>query len=168
VRRLALPVLATAILLVAVATADAKRVGMSVRGVAFCASKPVNVRLTNGQIVQRKHVIAGRSVESVVKASKDLLLYLKIKASWPTVQRGQTLRITADGPQQEQWVWRIHIHNARPLADPTNYQACIRLKTRSGNFLKRMQAAKGSWTFTARITKGSLAKSSGHVTIRSR
>ena len=163
-----MPVLVAAILLVAVAPADAKRVGMSVRGVAFCVSKPVNVRLTNGAIVRRKHVVPGRTVQTVVKRSKDLLLYLRIKASWPTVQRGQTLRIQADGPKQEQWVWRIRIHNARPLADPTNYQACLRLKTRSGNFLHRMQAAKGSWTFTARITKGSLAKSSGHVTIRSR
>ena len=51
-RRLLLPVLAAAILLVAVVPADAKRVGMSVRGVAFCASKPVNVRLTNGAIVR--------------------------------------------------------------------------------------------------------------------
>jgi hypothetical protein len=168
VRRLSLPVLATAILLVAVVPADARRVRMTVRGVAFCASKPVNVRLTNGAIVRRKHVAPGRTVETVVKGSKDLLLYVRIKASWPTVQRGQTLRITADGPRQERWMWRIRIHNARPLADPTNYAACIRLKTRSGNFLHRMQAAKGSWTFTARITKGSLVKSAGHVTIRSR
>jgi hypothetical protein len=168
VRRLLLPVLATAILLVAVVPADARRVGISARGVAFCASKPVNVRLTNGAVVRRKHVVPGRTVRTVVKGSKDLLLYLRIRASWPTVQRGQTLRITADGPQHEQWMWRLRIHNARPLADPTDYRACIRLRTRSGNFLRRMQAAKGSWTFTARVTKGSLVKSAGHVTIRSR
>ena len=110
----------------------------------------------------------GRTVQTVVKASKDLLLYVRIKASWPTVQRGQTLRIQADGPKQEQWMWRFRIHNpAAAPTRPTTRPAC-RLKTRSGNFLHRMQAAKGSWTFTARITKGSLAKSSGHVTIRSR
>jgi len=163
-----MPLLAVAILLVAVVPADAKRVGMSMRGVAFCASKPVNVKLTNGQVVRRKHVVPGRTVQTVVKASKDLLLYLRMKASWPTVQRGQTLRIQADGPNHEQWIWRLRIHNARPLADPTNYQACLRLKTRAGNFLHRMQAAKGGWTFTARVTKGSLVKSAGHVTIRSR
>jgi hypothetical protein len=168
VRRLSLPVLVAAILLVAVVPADAKRVGIGVRGVAFCTSKPVNVRLTNGTVVRRRHVIPGRTVKTVVKGTKDLLLAVRIKASWPTVQRGQTLRITADGPEQEQWTWRVRIHNARPLRDPTNYQACIKLKTRTGKFHRRMQAAKGGWTFTARVTQGSLVRSTGHVTIRSR
>ena len=167
-RRLSLPVLVTAILLVAVVPADAKRVGISVRGVAYCTSKPVNVRLTSGAIVRRKHVVPGRTIKTVVKNTKDLLLAVRIKAAWSTVQRGQTLRIQADGPKQEQWVWRVRIHNARPLADPTNYQACIKLKTRTGKFLRRMQAAKGDWTFTVRITQGSLVKSTGHAAIRSR
>ena len=61
VRRLVL--LALTILLVAVVPADAKRVGLGVKGVAFCTTKTVNVRLTDGSIVARRHVScrAGRS-----------------------------------------------------------------------------------------------------------
>src|SRR5690349_12886848 len=96
-------------LLVAGVPADPKRGGTGARGVAFCTSQPVNVRLTNGTVVLRRHVIPGRTVKTVVKGTKDLLLAVRIKASWPTVQKGQTLRITADGPNQEQWTWRVRI-----------------------------------------------------------
>src|SRR5258706_10977266 len=104
VRRLFL--LVPLILLVAVVPADAKRVGMRVRAVAFCASKVVNVRLTNGTIGARRHAVPGREIQTVVKESKDLLIYVRIKASWSTVQRGQVIRVRADGPDGEQWEWR--------------------------------------------------------------
>ena len=51
--------------------------------------------------------------------------------------------------------------NTKPLRDPTNYQACLKLKTRTGKFLRRMQARPGSWRFTARITGGSLVSLDG-------
>lgn len=165
-RRLALLVIS--LLLVSAVPAEAKRVGIRARGVAFCTSKTVNVRLTNGTIVARKHVVPGREIKTVVKATQDLLLYVRINASWSTVQKGQTLRIQADGPDGEQWQWRFRTHNAKPLADPTPYQACLKLKTRTGKFLRRMQARHGSWKFTARITDGSLVRSTGNVRIRSK
>jgi hypothetical protein len=166
VRRLVL--LALTLLLVAVVPADAKRVGLGVKGVAFCTTKPVNVRLTDGSIVVRRHVLPGRTIRTVVKGTKDFLLFVRIKASWSTVQKGQTIRVTADGPDGEQWQWRFKTRNPKPLRDPTSYQACLKLKTRTGKFLRRMQARPGSWRFTARITDGSLVTSTGNVTVRSR
>jgi hypothetical protein len=166
VRRLVL--LTLTLLLVAVVPADAKRVGMSVRAVAFCTTKTVNVRLTNGTIVARRHVVPGRTIQSVVKGSKDLLLFVKIKASWSTVQRGQTIRVLADGPDGEQWQWKFQTRNKKPLSDPTNYQACLKLKTHTGKFLRRMQERPGPWRFTTRITAGSLVRSTSSVTVRSR
>lgn len=165
-RRLGL--LAIFVLLVAAVPADAKRVGMRVRAVAFCSTKTVNVRLTDGSIVARRHVVPGRAIRTVVKGTKDLLLYVRIKASWSTVQLGQTIRVQADGPDGEQWQWRYSTRNTTPLGDPTNYQACLKLKTRTGKFLRRMQDRKGSWRFTTRITDGSLVTSTGNVTVRSR
>ena len=161
-------ILVPLILLVAVVPADAKRVGMRVRAVAFCASKVVNVRLTNGTIVARRHAVPGREIQTVVKESKDLLIYVRIKASWSTVQRGQVIRVRADGPDGEQWEWRFKTRNKKPLRDPTNYQACLRLNTRTGKFVRRMQARPGSWRFTTRITSGSLVSTRGIVTVRSR
>jgi len=166
VRRLVLLVLT--LLLVAVVPADAKRVGLGVKGVAFCTTKVVNVRLADGRIVARRHVVPGRTVKTVVKGTKDFLLYVRIKASWSTVQKGQTLRVLADGPDGEQWQWHFKTRDTRPLRDPTNYQACLKLKTRTGKFLRRMQARPGSWRFTARITDGSLVTSTGNVAVRSR
>jgi hypothetical protein len=166
VRRLVL--LALALVLLAAVPADAKRVGMNVRGVAFCATKVVNVRLTDGSIVTRRHVVPGRQIKTVVKATKDLLLSVRLNASWSTVQRGQTIRVIADGPGGEQWQWKFQTRDKTPLRDPTNYQACLKLKTKSGKFLKRMQQAPGQWTFTARVTAGSLVSTTGNVTIRSR
>jgi hypothetical protein len=166
VRRLIL--LATCLLLVVVVPADAKRVGLGVKGVAFCSTKIVNVRLTNGSIVARRHVVPGRRIRTVVKGTKDFLLFVRVKASWSTVQKGQTIRVLADGPDGEQWQWHFQTRNAKPLRDPTNYQACLKLKTRTGKFLRRMQASPGSWRFTVRITDGSLVSSTGNVTVRSR
>jgi hypothetical protein len=166
VRRLLL--LTLTLLLAAAVPADAKRVGMRVRAVAFCASKTVNVRLTDGSIVARRHVVPGREIQTVVKATKDLLLYVKIAASWSTVQRGQTIRVLADGPDGERWEWRFQTRNKKALRDPTNYQACLKLKTRSGKFLSRMQARPGSWRFSTRITAGSLVTTRGSITVRSR
>jgi hypothetical protein len=166
VRRLVL--LSLTLLLVAVVPADAKRVGMSVRAVAFCTTKTVNVRLTDGSIVARRHVVPGRTIQSVVKESKDLLLFVKIKASWTTVQRGQTIRVLADGPDGEQWMWKFQTRNKKPLSDPTNYQACLKLKTRTGKFLRRMQDRPGSWRFTTRVTAGSLVTSTSNVSVRSK
>ena len=165
-RRLALLVLT--LLLVVVVPADAKRVGMRVKGVAFCSSKTVNVRLTDGSIVARRHVVPGREIKTVVKGTKDLLLFVRINAGWSTVQKGQTIRVTADGPDDEQWQWRFKTRTAKPLSDPTPFQACLKLKTRTGKFLRRVQARPGSWRFTARITDGSLVRSTGNVTIRSK
>ena len=62
----------------------------------------------------------------------------------------------------------LRTRNTAPLGDPTNYQACLKLKTRTGKFLRRMQDRKGSWRFTTRITDGSLVTSTGNVTVRSR
>ena len=165
-RRLIL--LVTCLLLVVVVPADAKRVGLGVKGVSFCATKVVNVRLTDGTVVARRHVVPGRTVRTVVKGTKDFLLFVRIKASWSTVQKGQAIRVIADGPDGEQWRWRFNTHNGKALRDPTNYQACLNLKTRTGKFLRRMQARPGSWRFTARITSGSLVGSTGNVTVRSR
>ncbi len=165
-RRLVFLVLA--ILLVAVVPADAKRVGLGVKGVAFCSSKTVNVRLTDGTIVARRHVVPGRQIKTVVRATKDLLLFVRIKASWATVQKGQVIRVLADGPDGEQWRWQFNTRNGKALRDPTNYQACLKLKTRTGKFLRRMQDRPGPWRFTARITTGSLVGSTGNVGIRSK
>jgi hypothetical protein len=103
-----------------------------------------------------------------VAGSRDLLLYVKLKASWSTVQRGQTIRVIADGPGGEQWMWKFQTRNKKPLADPTNYQACLALNTRTGKFVRHMKNSHGSWRFTTRITAGSLVRSTGTVTVRSR
>jgi hypothetical protein len=166
VRRL-VPLVLT-LLLVAVVPADAKRVAMRVRAVASCSSKTVNVRLTDGSIVARRHVVPGREIRTVGKGTKDLLLYVRIKASWPTVQRGQTIRVVADGPDGEQWQWKFQTRNKKPLRDPTNYQACLVLQTRTGKFLRHMQRSPGSWRFSTRITAGSLVSSRASVPVRSR
>jgi hypothetical protein len=166
VRRL-VPLVLT-LLLVAVVPADAKHVALGVKGVAFCSTKPVNVRLTDGSIVARRHVVPGRRVRTIVKASKDLLLFVRVKASWSTVQRGQTIRVLADGPGGEQWQWRFSTRNKKPLRDPTAYQACLRLNTRTGKFVRHMKNSPGTWRFTVRIVAGSLVSSTGGVTIQSR
>ncbi len=111
----------------------------------------------------------GRTIQSVVKESKDLLLFVKIKASWSTVQRGQTIRVLADGPDGEQWVWKFQTRNKKPLRDPTNYQACLKLKTRTGKFLRRMQERQGLVALhDAHHGRLARADSTSNVTVRSR
>ncbi len=165
-RRL-VPIAAAAALLMLVPVAEARRVGIAVKGVAFCTERSVRVQLSDGSIVTRTHVTPGREIKTVTPETKDLLLHVRINASWPTVQRGagQRLRIRADGPGGEQWEWRFRLRNAKPLADDTPYQVCLKLKTRSGRLVTKMKALPGEWRLSARITGGSLVTSQGGVTI---
>jgi hypothetical protein len=167
--RFVAPIVAV-VLFAVVPVAEARRVGIAVKGVAFCAERTVRVQLTNGSIATRTHADPGRQIRSVAPATQDLVVHVRINASWPTVQRGagQRLRVRADGPGGERWEWRFRLRNPLPLDDRTPYEACLKIKTRSGRFVTKMKANPGPWRLSARITGGSLVTSQGAVTIDAR
>ncbi len=161
--------LAAALALGAAVPASAATVRVSVKAVASCTPKRVNVRFADGSVHRVTHVVPGRRIQVVQASTKNLFVLVRVHASWARVTggAGHRLRLTADGPASEQWTWRFRLHAANPLADPTDYVVCLHPLVGTRSFVTRMQQAHGSWVFTAALTTGRYAPSKGATTVTS-
>lgn len=164
---LALAVLAAVALVVAPAS-SARQVGLKVRAVTSCSPTNPYVRLADGTVERVPHARPGRLVSRLTRASSGFRLLVQMGASWGTVARGdgQRLVITASGPRHEVWQFGLRLRAANPLADSTNYEACIALVSTKGKpFLARMRSVRGRWRFDVQVAGGSLAPSRGGYTV---
>jgi hypothetical protein len=158
------------LLAAAVGSADARSVGMRAWGVASCTPKRVNVKLDNGTVAAVTHATPGRKITTVSAGTRRLFIVVRLNASWATVQKtpGQTITVTATGPNGQAWTFAFKTRSARPLADPTRYLACLQPRVSTGTFVQRLRADKGPWSFAVAVTKGSLSSSGRTFTLTAR
>jgi hypothetical protein len=149
------------------AAAAARTVTITLSPHVSCRKHQVFVQLTDGSVVQVTHTTPGPILHRVTATTSDVFLVARIHAGWAQVLRspGQLLTVTAAGPRKETWAWQFLLRRTPPLADPTDYVTCLRLRTKNGSFATQMHRHPGVWTFTAVITRGRLAGSTAKTVL---
>ncbi len=130
----------------------------ALRVTAACPTDDVFVRFaSSGDVRSIVHRFPGETQRNLGKGDRNVFLVLRLGASWQRVKggRGTNLKLYAEGPRTERWLWTYRIASPDPEQDASDYVACIRPLHRPGvSFLDRMRRNPGAWTFRVEVTAG--------------